>query len=89
MSPLPPPTTPLNQHSLRALEEWLHTLGAEPINGDRCRWSLAKETWSAELRLDREDLVVIWQNTDAAAAPCSLPYGLSRQDVTAAIVAGP
>ena len=38
MSPLPPPTTPLNQHSLRALEEWLHGLGAEPIDGDRCRW---------------------------------------------------
>jgi len=89
MSPLPPPTTPLNQHSLRALEEWLQSLGAEPIEGDRCRWSLVKESWSAELRLEREDLIVLWRNADAPLAPCSLPYGLSRLDVTAAIEAGP
>ena len=89
MSPLPPPTTPLNQHSLRALEEWLHGLGAEPIDGDRCRWSLVNASWTAELRLEREDLVVVWQGTDDATAPCSLPYGLSRLDVNAAIEAGP
>ena len=89
MSPLPPPTTPLNQHSLRALEEWLHSLGAEPIDGDRCRWSLVNAFWTAELRLEREDLVVVWQGTDYASEPCSLPYGLSRLDVNAAIEAGP
>ena len=89
MSPLPPPTTPLNQHSLRALEEWLHSLGAEPIDGDRCRWSLVNEAWTAEVRLDREDLVVVWQGADGASAPCALPYGLSRLDVNAAIEAGP
>ena len=74
---------------MRALEAWLQSLGAEPIEGDRCRWSLVKEAWSAELRLEREDLVVVWQNTDDASAPCFLPYGLSRLDVTAAIEAGP
>ena len=74
---------------MRALEEWLQSLGAEPIEGDRCRWSLVKEAWRAELRLEREDLVVVWQNTDDASAPCSLPYGLSRLDVSAAIEAGP
>ena len=74
---------------MRALEAWLQSLGAEPIEGDRCRWSLVKEAWSAELRLEREDLVVVWQNTDDASAPCSLPYGLSRLDVSAAIEAGP
>ena len=67
----------------------MQSLGAEPIEGDRCRWSLVKEAWSAELRLEREDLVVVWQNTDDASARCSLPYGLSRLDVTAAIEAGP
>ena len=74
---------------MRALEAWLQSLGAEPIEGDRCRWSLVNEAWSAELRLEREVLVVVWQNTDDASAPCSLPYGLSRLDVTAAIEAGP
>jgi len=79
----------LNQHSLRALEEWLLNLGAEPIDGDRCRWSLVTEAWTAELRLEREDLVVVWEDPGAAGSPCSLPYGLSRQDVTSAIQAGP
>ena len=64
-------------------------LGAEPIEGDRCRWSLETEAWTAELRLEREDLVVVWNNRDADVSPCSLPYGLSREDVTAAIQAGP
>ena len=64
-------------------------LGAEPIEGDRCRWSLETEAWTAELRLEREDLVVVWGNRNADVSPCSLPYGLSREDVTAAIQAGP
>lgn len=89
MPPLPPPSTPLNQHSLRALEEWLESLGATPTDGDRSRWNLINPSWSAELRLEREDLVVVWQTGEPGSTPCSLPYGLSRLDVTAAIQAGP
>ena len=89
MSPLPPPTTPLNQHSLRALEEWLHGLEANrsmaiaaaglwsmrpgPLS---CAWNVRIWLWSGRgltTRLPR----------------CSLPYGLSRLDVNAAIEAGP
>ena len=89
MSPLPPSSVPLNQHSLRALEEWLISLEAERVEGDPCRWRLAGPAWSAELLLEREDLVVIWQQPDDEPRRCALPYGLSRADVDAAIKAGP
>ena len=40
--------------------------------------------------LEREDLKVIWQpGSLEAMVQCSLPYGLSRADVEAAIQAGP
>ena len=89
MSDLPPQTTPLNQHSIRALEQWLDSLGASRVDGDPCLWLLVTTEWTAELQLEREDLRVAWQRPDQADRVCSLPYGLSRADVEAAIQAGP
>ena len=89
MSLQPPSNTPLNQHSIRALEDWLISLNAERIDGDPCRWALTRPDWTAEILLEREDVVVIWQQPGAEERRCSLPYGLSRADVTAAIQAGP
>ena len=54
MSDLPPQTTPLNQHSIRALEQWLDSLGASRVDGDPCLWSLVTPEWTAELQLERE-----------------------------------
>ena len=62
---------------------------AERIDGDPCRWALIHSDWAAEIRLEREDVVVIWRQPGADERRCSLPYGLSRADVTAAIQAGP
>jgi hypothetical protein len=50
---------------------------------------LVTPEWTAELQLEREDLRVAWQRQDQADRVCSLPYGLSRADVEAAIQAGP
>ena len=89
-SSLPPESSPLNQHSLRALEQWLLQLGAIRIDNDPCRWQLERPNWSAVLLLAREDLKVIWQaSRNTGETQCSLPYGLSRADVEAAIQAGP
>ena len=89
MSALPTDQTPLNQHSLRALEQWLLQLGAEPVEGDPCRWTLRVASWVAELQMDQVDLRVTWQQSGQNDKQCSLPYGLSRADVQAAIMAGP
>ena len=89
MSVLPTEDTPLNQHSIRALEHWLSELGATVVDGNPCLWSLQRPHWTAQLQLDREDLVVIWQWPGHDDKRCALPYGLSRHDVQAAIEAGP
>ncbi|BEV36642.1 hypothetical protein CREGCYN_14540 [Synechococcus sp. M16CYN] len=60
------------------------------IDNDPCRWRLEYDDWSAVLLLDQNDLKVIWQSPgDSEETQCSLPYGLSRADVEAAIQAGP
>ena len=89
MSDLPSQSTPLNQHSLRALEQWLTSLGASRVDGDPGLWSLVTPEWTAELQLEREDLRVAWQRPDQSDRVCTLPYGLPRADVEAAIQAGP
>ncbi len=89
MPALPTDRTPLNQHSLMALEQWLRDLGAEPMEEAPCHWLLKTSTWSAELVLEQEDLRVTWLQPGEDNPQCCLPYGLSRADVEAAIQAGP
>ena len=89
MAELPTAETPLNQHSIRALEQWLSQLGATVVEGNPCQWTLVRSDWSADLLLAREDLVVVWSANAPGEQRCSLPYGLSRKDVEAAINAGP
>ena len=58
--------------------------------GNPCQWMLERSEWRALLLLEREDLKVIWHpGSLEAMVQCSLPYGLSRADVEAAIQAGP
>ena len=88
MSSLPPEQTPLNQHSLRSLESWLTGLGALRTAHDPCLWEWQQPFWSAEIRLDQEDLQVTWQQ-NGASSQRTFPYGISRLDAEAAMRAGP
>ncbi|MEB3159733.1 MAG: DUF3143 domain-containing protein [Synechococcus sp.] len=88
MTPLPPAQTPLNQHSLRSLEAWLDGLGAVRREQDPCLWDWQQPCWSAQIRMDQEDLLVIWEQKGNARQR-TFPYGLSRLDVEAAMRAGP
>ena len=88
MSPLPPDQTPLNQHSLRSLEAWLTDLGAVRTPADPWVWDWQQPSWSAEIRLDQEDLQVTWKQ-NGGVSQRTFPYGLSRLDAEAAMRAGP
>ena len=88
MSTLPPGQTPLNQHSLRALETWLTELGAVRSVEDPCLWVWQQPEWSSRIRLDQDDLLVIWSQ-NGLVSQRTFPYGLSRLDVEAAMRAGP
>ena len=88
MDQLPPSRTPLNQHSLEALESWLKKLGAERSESDICLWYWVMPKWSAEIKVEKESLRVSWDK-DGKKKYCSFPYGLSRKDVQSAIFEGP
>jgi hypothetical protein len=53
-----------------------------------CLWDLELGGWSAQIELEVEELSIRW---NAAEAPVErhFPYGFSRADVEAAILAGP
>ena len=88
MTLLPPINTPLNQHSLSALELWLTELGAEQNVDDRCLWNWVTPNWRAEIQVEFESLLVTWEK-DGIKNQRSFPYGLSRNDVEAAMRQGP
>lgn len=89
MSDLPPPQAPLYNHPLPALERWLAQLGAVQQGVNSCRWDLRHQDWTAEIELEVEDLSVRWQAPGAEPVLRQFPYGFSRADVEAAILAGP
>ena len=89
---LPPdePTseTPLYHHPLPALEAWLGSMGAQQQRSQPCCWDLHGPEWSAQIELEVEELKVSWHN-EGRVSVRHFPYGLSRADAEAAILAGP
>lgn len=88
MASLPPPQTPLYNHPLPSLEAWLQELGARQQSDNPCLWDLHQPQWSAQIELEVEDLQVSWHQ-DGQHCIRRFPYGLTRADVQAAILAGP
>ncbi|MEB3234569.1 MAG: DUF3143 domain-containing protein [Cyanobacteriota bacterium] len=85
---LPPLQTPLYNHPLPLLEAWLTHLGARQRGAHSTQWDLHQPQWSALLELEVEELKVSWLQ-DGRQSVRHFPYGLSRADVEAAILAGP
>tara|TARA_B100000700_G_C14739967_1_gene712533 strand:- start:107 stop:373 length:267 start_codon:yes stop_codon:yes gene_type:complete len=88
MAQLPSLKTPLNQHSLEALELWLKQLGATRSKSDPCLWHWIMPDWVAEIQMDYENLRIRWEK-DGSKCECSFSYRLSREDVQSAIYEGP
>ncbi len=88
MITLPPPQTPLYNHPLPALEQWLQGLGGTRHRTDPTFWDLHRPHWSALIELEIEELKVSWLQEGRSTVRL-FPYGLSRADVESAILAGP
>ncbi|WP_017714581.1 DUF3143 domain-containing protein [Prochlorothrix hollandica] len=88
---LPPPNTPLYNHTLPALERWLQEQGCESHGSERNRWLLCHDDWQAEIQLDVTDIVVCYlkAGADGRDIQRAFPYSLSRMDIEAAIFGGP
>lgn len=88
MNLLPPIETPLNQHSLLAIENWLGQLGAKKSSENPSLWIWKTSNWAAEIILGRDELCVVWIREETRSQ-CCFSYGLSREDVEVAINQGP
>jgi hypothetical protein len=90
MNRWPPPETPLYNHSLAAIEDWLRTLGACQDEQELHRWRLERGGWRAELSLEIEELQVRYVGAAAGRDVVrDFKYSLSRQDVERELLRGP
>ncbi len=88
---LPPAHTPLYNHSLPAIEQWLVNLGCQQDRNNLHCWEVERSNWKGEISLEIEGITVRYFKTDAKGREIqrSFKYSLSRQDIEAAIFEGP
>jgi hypothetical protein len=84
-----PADTPLYNHPLPQIEDWLSSLGCEQDNEELHCWYLAKSEWKAQVYLDIEELIVEYFLGGEDSIARTFKYSLSRVDVENAILAGP
>lgn len=88
---LPPPITPLYNHPLPEIENWLFQLGCQQDRKKPHCWIVQHPHWSAEICLETEELVVRYFK--AGDGDCGIQrafkYSLSRQDIEEAVFSGP
>ncbi|PSO49007.1 MAG: DUF3143 domain-containing protein [Cyanobacteria bacterium SW_9_44_58] len=87
----PSADTPLYNHPLPVIEEWLQSLGCQQDQEQLHCWSLQTPNWEAQIALEVEELTVSYRNTKGGNPDVtrSFPYSLSREDVEAAVLSGP
>ncbi len=85
------PETPLYNHSLPAIEDWLRKNGCQQNTKELNCWYVKKADWEAEIILETEDLLVIYLNAGADGSDINraFRYSLSRQDIQDAVFSGP
>lgn len=89
--PLPPPETPLYNHALPMIEDWLMGWGCRQHGDERNRWAIERPDWQADLTLEEDRIVVRYRATggDRQEVTRTFKYSLSRQDLDDAIFSGP
>jgi hypothetical protein len=86
---LPSADTPLYNHPLPAIEEWLSDMGCEQDTQELHCWTIERPKWQAELMLDVDQLSVRYLNIEGRDIQRSFKYSLSRKDVEDAVFGGP
>ncbi|MBE9166267.1 DUF3143 domain-containing protein [Pleurocapsales cyanobacterium LEGE 06147] len=88
---LPDPQTPLYNHPLPKIEQWLTSLGCQQNQEHLHCWHLEKFNWQAEIYLETEELIVCYLGAGERGKDLtrSFKYSLTRQDIEAAVFSGP
>jgi Protein of unknown function (DUF3143) len=85
------PTTPLYNHPLPDIEQWLRDMGCEQSRDELSIWYVEKPTWKAEIELDIDQINVRYINAASGNQDIkrSFKYSLSREDIQEAVFSGP
>jgi hypothetical protein len=88
---LPTSDTPLYNHPLPEIEQWLLGRGCRQDNANIHCWHIQQPGWRAELWLDSDQFVVRYFDFGDGdrSIQRAFKYSLSRQDIEDAIFAGP
>ncbi|WP_008314630.1 DUF3143 domain-containing protein [Leptolyngbya sp. PCC 6406] len=88
---LPSVQTPLYNHPLPEIEQWLRDHGCQQDADDLHRWHLDTPDWQADIVLEIDALVVLYLCADGQGQDVQrvFKYSLSRQDLDEAIFSGP
>ncbi len=88
---LPPPETPLYNHPLPEIEQWLSDLGCQQDQDNLNCWTVQRPTWKAQISLEIEELTVCYLKLGTVDEEITraFKYSLSRQDLELAVFSGP
>jgi len=89
---LPKADTPLYNHTLPTIEDWLRDQGCDRDRDNLHCWYLDHSSWKAEICLETEELTVRYFDTADTSQnnlSRSFKYSLSREDIEEAVFSGP
>ena len=88
---IPSAETPLYNHPLHEIEQWLKAQGREQDRDDLHCWHVERPSWKADLCLEVEELTVRYLAAGEGGRDIqrSCKYSLSRRDIEAAVFSGP
>lgn len=88
---LPSADTPLYNHPLPDIEQWLQSQGCQQDRQQLHCWHVQRAAWEAEVMLDIDQLTVRYlkAGADGQDIQRAFKYSLSRQDIEAAVFSGP
>jgi hypothetical protein len=88
---LPSANTPLYNHPLPDIEDWLRSKDCQQDAHNLHCWTLQKSGWEAEILLEVDALSVRYfgAGEDGGDVTRAFKYSLSRKDLEEAIFAGP
>ncbi len=86
-----PAHTPLYNHPLPQIEQWLKDQGCQQDENELHCWRVAQSDWVAQIWLDIEQITVRYMQAGENGQDIqrSFKYSLSREDIEQAVFSGP
>jgi hypothetical protein len=88
---MPSADTPLYNHPLPDIEQWLREQGCRQDPEELNAWHIEKTSWQADITLEVDAIVVRYLNIPPSGEDIQrvFKYSLSRQDLEEPIFSGP